>query len=154
MTFRIDRVTLSRLTCSDRLTYTRTVHRLNAIVLAIGVLCAPGQAAPLHIHAYSDHDHPEHHHGVAAHSHSPEAPSEDASQGVEPCDPGSHAVSLVFVCGTPPHSHTPDAEVVQPARPNAPSRACGVSADPDVRVHGPPRFSQPGLRAPPAPIPA
>lgn len=132
-----------------------SVHRLVTILL--GTILAPtsGQVSALHIHEYTDHDHPEHHHGLAAHAHQRSAPHQD-DDGVhlESCDPAAHAVSLTMGCASLPQVNAVDAECASPSvlEPLVPLRS--VSDLTDVRVHGPPGRTQASPRAPPLNFPA
>lgn len=147
-----------------RLTGMRVGHRLQAVfrgvvaLIAVAMLSISGSASGQHVHAYADHDHADHHHGPAshehhaaghgrAHAHARHLP--DAPAHVEGCDPGEHAVSVVFTCvaahtqGAPvPVSH--ETLLVPPA--DQEWRQITLS---DVRAHSPPRLTDAPLRAPP-----
>jgi len=124
------------------------VRRLTSLLVALGLLSSAAHAGLLHIHAYWDHDHPEHHHGPAVHTHAAaEEPSSDLR--IDRCDPGQHTSSFVFICGAPQSNQVsaPAESVSGVIVPSAPVVG-GVSFR-EVRVHGPPRYSAAGLRAPP-----
>jgi hypothetical protein len=115
------------------------------------------QVSLLHIHLYSDHDHPEHHHGLAAHEHYRPVPhhdDDDNASHLESCEPGDHAVALTMGCTPPPPGHAIDgvcpnlilAGLLVPIRP--------VNEVTDIRVHGPPPLTQAPPRAPPLIVPA
>jgi hypothetical protein len=120
---------------------------------------AAGQVSLLHIHLYSDHDHPEHHHGLAAHEHN--RPAEHHDDGdhdqavhLESCDPGQHAIALTMACGPQPPAQAVDGVgrslildgLLAPIR--------SVTELTDVRVHGPPPLTEAPPRAPPLIFPA
>lgn len=107
------------------------------------------------MHAYSDHDHPEHQHGLAPHEHPQPAPHQDDEEmHVESCDPGQHAVSLVMGCAPLTRVMVIDAERVKPTviEPLVPLRS--IRDVTDVRAHGPPPRTQAAPRAPPLNFPA
>jgi hypothetical protein len=126
------------------------VHRVLALLLIPALITTSGVVSLLHTHVYDDHDHPEHHHGLAAHEHHAEpAHPDDGTAHLEGCDPGQHTVSFAFVCATPPQAQAVDAVIELPASliPEARvERAVGYA---DVRVHGPPPRTQSSPRAPP-----
>ena len=131
------------------------VHRLVAILFGIVLASASGQVSALHIHAYADHDHPEHHRGLAAHEHHRSSPHQDHDASrLESCDAGQHAVSLTMGCAPLPQVSTVDAECASPGvvEPLAPIRS--ISDLTDVRVHGPPGRTHAPPRAPPLNFPA
>ena len=128
------------------------------LVQALAVSTATGSS--LHVHEYSGHDHPEHHHGPASHEHyAPGLPESDdhVASGDEdhpemaalPCDPGRHAVELTLGRSHVAQIHIEIADAAGPAV-AAPLAATG-SATPitDVRVHGPPSHVRIPSRAPP-----
>jgi len=128
------------------------VRRVVAILLGVALVSTVGQASALHTHAYTDHDHPEHHHGLAAHEHHQSAPHQDegdAGMHLESCDPGQHTVSFVMGCASLPQMHAIDAEFesLSIVEPLAPLRS--ISEVTDTRVHGPPPRTQAAPRAPP-----
>jgi hypothetical protein len=138
------------------------VRRLTAPLLVLAMLALSGGAPLLHLHAYGDHEHPEHQHGLAAHEHRHAvhpAHDTDAVEGsdhatVESCEPGQHTVSLVMR-GTTVTVFTiamVEAESAASASPSRPSIANAPFED--VRVHGPPRRSRLPARAPPLDLPA
>lgn len=143
--------------CFDRpgaVSYTLgLVRRVTAALAGLALILTTGPASGLHIHAYADHDHPEHHHGPAPHDHGPEhraaVASPDDTSHVEGCDPSWHALSLTFVCAAPPQSHTADAESVTLAVIVLAATVAAAIAVTDVRAHGPPSLTQAPPRAPP-----
>jgi hypothetical protein len=137
------------LTLAGRVTYTRIVHRAVAILLGLLLASTSGQVGALHIHDYTDHDHPEHHHGLASHEHHrPDRHHDDDELSIESCDPGQHAVSITMGCVPWPAVHAPDGECASPDRvePLVPLRL--EQRLTDVRVHGPPPLAL-APRAPP-----
>ena len=131
------------------------MYRALASLLIPALMATSGVASLLHTHAYNDHDHPEHHHGLAAHEHHEEpADPGDGTAHLEGCDPGKHAVSFAFVCATPPHLHAVDAEIGPSASLIPELRIESAVGYSDVRVHGPPLRSQSSPRAPPLIFPA
>jgi hypothetical protein len=132
------------------LSYTDRVHRALALLLIPALIGTSGVMSLLHTHAYDDHDHPEHHHGLSAHEHST-APShpDDGTAHLEGCDPAQHVVSFVFVCAAPPQLHAVDAELTLPATPDVKTQIERGVRHTDVRVHGPPPRTQSSPRAPP-----
>jgi hypothetical protein len=126
------------------------VHRALALLLIPALIATSGVVSVLHTHAYTDHDHPDHHHGLAAHEHHAEpARAGDGTAHLEGCDPGKHAVSFAFVCANPSQVHAVDAEIGPPV-----SLVPELQIEPavgyaDVRVHGPPARTQSSPRAPP-----
>ena len=135
------------------------VRRLLALVLANALAASSATAALLHVHEYSGHDHPEHHHGLAAHSHRPPVLTEHhgADEGeehhpavrVDSCDPGQHAVAVTMGCAQVPRVHVDVAELAAPTlfASTAPLRSTAPITD--VRVHGPPCDFRFPSRAPP-----
>lgn len=137
--------------------YTLGVHRLIASVVVSALLSIAGSSALQHVHAYGDHDHVEHHHGPAAHAHvavhhhDTHSPTSSAIEG---CEPGAHALSVVFTYVGPQPDDTlaPTlAEVLAFAHALEPLRAIPLA---DLRTHSPPRITDAPLRAPPPVTPA
>ncbi|HET7695078.1 MAG TPA: hypothetical protein VFK57_05165 [Vicinamibacterales bacterium] len=138
------------------------MRRLIAMVLAAALVTATAAAASLHVHEYAGHDHPEHHHGLAAHRHAAAAPPhadrrlDDHGPHFEAisCDAGRHAVTARTVCASVPSVEVAVAELPGPALavPAAPARSALPITD--VRVHGPPAPGRLPARAPPASLPA
>jgi hypothetical protein len=137
------------------------MHRVFAAVVAVAMLSTSGSAALQHVHAYIDHDHAEHHHGPASHrhaavahshapdSHAPDSQAPDRAARLEGCDPGRHAVSVVFTYVAPQPDHAP-APVTLETIIVAPPEQAGRDVTPsDVRAHSPPRLTDAPLRAPP-----
>jgi len=126
------------------------VHRVLALLLIPALMATSGMAPLLHTHAYDDHDHPEHPHGLSAHAHHAAASQPDEGVAhLEACDPGRHRASFAFVCAEPPQVHTADAELILPAAPKPEVKAERTVRLTDVRVHGPPPRTQSSPRAPP-----
>ena len=146
------------MTLQPKVPYTPIVRRLLAIVLGLA-LASTGQAPALHTHVYPDHDHPEHHHGPAAHDHGGDhhygnADADTRGPRVESCDPGRHAVSLSVGGAALTHPHAiaavcGTAAILDPLIP-----AFAPTTPTDVRVHGPPPRTQGPPRAPPLSFPA
>jgi hypothetical protein len=126
------------------------VHRALALLLIPALMVTSGVASLLHTHAYNDHDHPEHHHGLSVHEHhaKPSHP-DDGTAHLEGCDPAKHVMSFTFVCAAPPQVHAVDAELTLPATPTAKLPFEHSIRHMDVRVHGPPPRTQASPRAPP-----
>ena len=146
-----------------------TVRRLLALVLVQTVAAMPAVLATLHVHEYSSHDHPSHHHGPAVHEHeraadighdhpsaehghehdSTIAHNESTTAALEPCDPGRHSISVGIGILQVRSLHIDLAEIAGPTvfAPPVPIRA--TVARRDVRVHGPPCDLQIPSRAPP-----
>lgn len=130
--------------------------------LALAALLASRPASMQHVHVYEGHDHPEHHHGPAAHSHEQadphrhhdEIPAATSGHRLESCDPGEHVVPVVFTCVSPTAQQAPLADVAVVGRVNPPDvvRCCATLSD--VRAHSPPRLTDAPLRAPPVVRPA
>lgn len=126
------------------------MQRLVATLLGAVLASTAGHATALHTHAYVDHDHPEHHHGLAAHEHHHEpAHREDGTARLEGCDPGQHTISFAFVCAASLQVQFVAAEIASPAT-LTPEPAVEVAVGyTDVRVHGPPVRALASPRAPP-----
>lgn len=142
---------------AHRLTYTRVVPRVVAILLGLALASTPGRVSALHIHAYTDHDHPEHHHGLATHEHHRLASLQDDDDDAphfESCDPGQHAVSFAMACTPLLQAHAIDAESASPSAFGPLVPVCSVRGLTDVRVHGPPSLTQAPPRGPPLTFPA
>ena len=121
-----------------------------AVLLIPAMIATSGAVASLHTHAYNDHGHPEHHHGLAAHEHhAVPVQLDDGMPHVEGCDPGKHAIPFAFVCAAPPQVHPVDAANSAPAAPTPALRIERAVRYTEVRVHGPPPRTQPSPRAPP-----
>jgi hypothetical protein len=126
------------------------VHRALASLLILALIATFGVVSLLHTPAYTNNDHPEHQHGLAAHEHAAEpSDPDDGTAHLEGCDPGTHAVSFAFVCATPPQIHAVAAESMQPASLTPEWRSERAIGFADVRVHGPPLRTQSSPRAPP-----
>ena len=133
------------------------MQRVFAALVAVAMLSTSGLAALQHVHAYVDHDHADHHHGPAAHEHfavahshaSGSHPPDDAAQ-FEGCDPGEHAVSVVFTYVAPHSGHVPVTVTLETILLVAPPEQAWRQITPsDVRAHSPPRLTDAPLRAPP-----
>ena len=126
------------------------MHRVLALLLIPALIAIPGVLSSLHTHAYDDHDHPEHRHGLAAHDHDPvPAHPDDGIPRLEGCDPGKHVIPFAFVCAAPPQVHAGDAELTLPSSPSSDLQVERTVRHTDVRVHGPPPRTQASPRAPP-----
>jgi hypothetical protein len=125
------------------------VRRLAALLLVPSLLAMSGPA--LHTHAYDDHDHPEHQHGLASHEHLDDvaARRDDGGTHVEGCDPGEHAVEVAFLSAAPqpPPAVEGVSNLATLARPI--TRHGPAVRHTDVRAHGPPSRTQSSPRAPP-----
>lgn len=136
------------------------VQRLLAGIVAVAMLLTSGSAVPRHVHAFAGHDHEEHQHGVADHLHvaAGQAPHADADADhgpeIEGCDPGTHAVSVTFVCASPETTQPLAAMAVEPITLQIPQAVRHSLAPADVRAHGPPRSRRSPPRAPPVVHPA
>jgi hypothetical protein len=132
--------------------YTSLVRQLVAFVLVVGVVLTATRSAELHIHRYPDHDHPEHHHGLALHDHhfasgKPSVPGGGAR--VERCDPAGHVTSVVFLCTAAAGAETDAARLEIPLT-DEPDVHGGFTVDvAGIRVHGPPGTTRTSPRAPP-----
>lgn len=142
------------------------VHRVFRLLVAAAMLSTSGSVALQHVHAYSDHDHADHHHGPASHAHghaarvhrhgAPDAnahPPHGAAR-LEDCDPGEHAVSLVFTYVAPQSDHVLGPVTLATIVVTPPEQAWRHAAPSDVRAHSPPRLTDAPLRAPPVVHPA
>jgi hypothetical protein len=136
------------------------VRRLVAFALVQALAVSTSMASSLHVHEYVGHDHPEHHHGPAAHDHHDLAPADqddhtDAGDEdhlawqADPCEAGRHAVVVSMGCAWIMHGHIDLAEL--PGLTIVVASATIRSALPftDVRVHGPPFDPRIPSRAPP-----
>jgi hypothetical protein len=153
----VSEATAARLTLPATLHTLSFVHRPIAFLLGLVLASTSGQVSALHIHLYTDHDHPEHHHGLAAHEHHRSAPHHDKEDGavhLESCEPGLHAVSITMGCAALPPVHAVNAECANPTivEPLVPVRSFHPVTE--VRVHGPPPRTQAPPRAPPLSFPA
>jgi hypothetical protein len=131
------------------------VRRLVAILLGVAVASTAGQASALHTHDYTDHDHPEHHHGLASHEHRRfQAHPDDAGPRLDACDPGRHSVSIVPGCCAALADQDPIAAVCGAPTPvRTLVRVHSAAGVTEVRVHGPPLPSPAAPRAPPRSLP-
>lgn len=136
------------------------VQRLLAGIVAVAMLLTSGSAVPRHVHASAGHDHEEHQHGVADHlhvaaGHAPHAEANaDHGPEIEGCDPGTHAVSVTFVCASPESAPSLVAVAFEPIALQIPQAIRSSLAPADVRAHGPPRSRRTPPRAPPVVHPA
>jgi hypothetical protein len=126
------------------------VHRVLALLLVPALIATSGVSFALHTHAYTDHDHPEHHHGLSVHHHdgTPTRAADGAAR-LDTCDPAQHTVSFAVACAAPPQHHAVDAEVGPRPSLSPELRVEPAVGDADVRVHGPPSRTQASPRAPP-----
>ena len=138
------------------------MRRLVAIVLVQTLVLTMATASSWHLHAYSDHDHPDHHHGPASHEHRvtadavphAEHSADQDSIRVEPVpqdDPGRHALgfSTGATCGQRVEitvAILPGPALMDPGAPT-----WSALAPTDVRAHGPPATVCTSPRAPPLP---
>jgi hypothetical protein len=119
---------------------------LVAVAFVALSVCAP----TLHTHAYGDHDHPEHHHGLAAHDHQGlDHHAADSTARVEDCDPGQHTVAVSFGCVPRPQVLTVDVVETALAVIEPDFTATTRISLADVRAHGPPLLVRTSPRAPP-----
>lgn len=135
---------------------------LVALVLGCALVASSTTASSLHIHEYAGHDHPDHHHGPAAHEHDhsepvhPEHHADDHQPAIEAesCNPSRHAVSFSIGCIYVPQMQVVLAELPGPpvALQSGPMRSAVPITD--VRVHGPPFDARIPSRAPPVIPPA
>jgi hypothetical protein len=134
------------------------VRRLIALSVIAAVLELAGLSALLHTHVYENHAHPEHRHGLAAHTHDePQVRADDhdrdhdhdAGAAWSQCDPGSHETSVQFVSSAPISWKVPFAPVEHAFELVVGHRATPPLAHLDVRTHGPPTHSSVPSRAPP-----
>ena len=139
-------------------------HRLDDVfgsrllaVIALAAL-ATNPWAGTHVHRYAEHDHPEHHHGPAVHSHDGDRAQHPVAAtgapGLAPCDPADHEVALQAACGMA--GHQPEGMPAALEHGNAPFRrpSAVLIRLADVRVHGPPARTRTRPRAPPVVHPA
>jgi hypothetical protein len=126
------------------------VQRVVALLLIPALMATSGVGSLLHTHVYTDHDHPEHHHGLAAHEHylTPTHPDAGVTR-VEGCDPGIHTVSFASLCAAVPQVPVVVAEFREPGLQAPDLQSWQPIGYADVRVHGPPSRSQASPRAPP-----
>lgn len=137
------------------------VQRVLAAVVAVALLSTSGSAALQHVHAYVEHDHADHHHGPASHghaavahahapdSHAPDSHAPDDAARLEGCDPGEHAVSVVFTYVAPQPDQVPAPVTLVTILVAPPEQAWHHVTPSDVRTHSPPRLTDAPLRAPP-----
>jgi hypothetical protein len=137
------------------------VHRVFSALVAVAMLSTSGSAALRHVHAYVDHDHADHHHGPAshghsavAHSHAPDSHAPHDAARLERCDPGEHAVSMVYTYVAPHPDHVPAPVRLETIIVAPPEQAWRQVTPSDVRAHSPPRLTDAPLRAPPLVDPA
>jgi len=132
------------------------VFRAVVATIAVATLAISGSSARQHVHAYAAHDHADHHHGPAFHAHTPavhhhqhdaDAPGNVAR--IEGCDPGAHAVSVVFNGVAPQPEHAPVPLTAETASVTPPQQLWRSVTPSDVRAHSPPRLTDAPLRAPP-----
>ena len=133
------------------------------LLCALVALWAP--ALPRHVHAATDHPHPEHQHGVASHTHDDEpAPVDERDHAagaperphVEACAPDVHAIDAALTtAAVAGDAANPSVEAVPVTRLTDLAATCAVqSFRADVRVHGPPAVLRTSPRAPPRLLPA
>lgn len=127
-----------------------------AALVVMAMLSTSASVALQHVHAYVDHDHAEHHHGPAshehtavAHSHAPTSQAANDTARLEGCEPGEHAVSVVFTYVAPQPDHVPAPVTLETLIVVPPGQAWRHVTPSDVRAHSPPRLTDAPLRAPP-----
>jgi hypothetical protein len=135
------------------------VRKCVAVLVATALLSISGSSALQHVHAYASHDHSEHHHGLAAHRHEAvahhhESHDSEPSPAIEGCDPGAHAVSVVFTYVAPHADHALLPSAVEFLELASPRSGWRTTLPKDVRAHSPPRLTDTPLRAPPLVTPA
>jgi hypothetical protein len=135
------------------------VRRALALSSLLAIVAMWGGVPLLHVHAYGDHEHSEHRHGLAAHEHAHASAlvshhTDTRQPTLESCEPGQHVVSLVMRGATVSVFSIVLIETESPtaARPQSPLLA--LPPFDDVRVHGPPERARPPARAPPLAFPA
>jgi hypothetical protein len=135
------------------------VVRALTVFSCVAWLALAGALPGLHVHESQDHEHREHRHGPAFHSHPRNHVANLPADGhspirIGPCDPAHHAVllsaAIVTASGSPTLFIAP---AVQggPAAGDALERTTPLR---DLRAHSPPRLTDGPLRAPPASLPA
>lgn len=126
------------------------VRRVLAVLLISALTALSGAGSRLHTHAYTDHDHPEHHHGLAAHGHHavPVHPA-DGAVHLDGCDPGNHTISFPSLCAAVPHVDAAIAEFCVAALPAPDFQRWRILGYEDLRTHAPPIHRQDSPRAPP-----
>jgi hypothetical protein len=135
------------------------VRRLLAFVLVQAMVASSAMGSSLHVHEYVGHDHPEHHHGPAAHEHHHSETADDHYSGpgdrdhpglqTGSCDPGRHTVAVTMVCAQALQIHVEIAKLPGPAILAPAVSVRSATALTDVRVHGPPFDVGLPSRAPP-----
>jgi len=127
-------------------------------LVAVAMLLTSASALTPHVHAFAGHDHEDHQHGVAAHLHLGHAQTHhaeaDHAPEIEACDPGTHAVTVTFVCASPETGHALVAVAFDATTLVPPDTVRSSAAPADVRAHGPPRSRRTPPRAPPVVHPA
>ena len=126
------------------------------MVVAVAMLTTSGSAALQHVHAYVDHDHVDHQHGpashghaAAGHAHDPNSQAPDDAARLEGCNPGEHAVAVVFTYVAPHPDNVPVPVTLETIVVAPPGRVSRPITPSDVRAHSPPRLTDAPLRAPP-----
>jgi len=118
--------------------------------MAIVMAWALARPVPVHVHAYSGHDHADHHHGPATHDHHPPATtSHDGDSRLSSCDPATHVVFLRVATTTAQATVTVPFAVFGLYVLASDSARSGAMSSIDVRQHSPPCFSPRSPRAPP-----
>lgn len=120
------------------------------VCIAIVMAWALTRPAPVHVHAYSGHDHVDHHHGPATHDHHrPATSSHDGDSRLSSCDPAAHAVFLRLATTTATAAVVVPFAAVELYVLAPDSARGGAVALIDVRQHSPPRGTLLPARAPP-----
>lgn len=128
------------------------MRRVLFACLAIVMLWSSTGRASMHVHAYTGHDHVDHHHGPATHDHDRHAPANGDGERFPSCDPGAHAIFLASATTTVPtaavFSVPFDSVELYAVAPEC--ACCGPVYAIDVRQHSPPRCTPQSPRAPPS----
>jgi hypothetical protein len=137
------------------------VFRAVVAIVAVAMLTISGSSALQHVHGYADHDHPDHHHGLASHTHRPLArqlqhdfEGLDHAAQLDGCDPGTHVVSVVFTGVVPRSEPAPVPVMLETVVVSFTEHVWRTVTPSDVRAHSPPRLTDAPLRAPPLVHPA
>ena len=140
------------------------MRRALALLLVQALTLSSAVASSAHVHEYLGHDHPEHHHGVASHTHRqihavlPHADDHDSGAheaaetvSIEGCEPGRHAVPVLVACTEGRQVHLDQAVFPGPTTVESSRPVHLALAVADVRAHGPPLKAGIPSRAPPLP---
>lgn len=140
------------------------MRRAVALLLVHALTLSSAVASSAHVHEYLGHDHPDHRHGVASHTHGqihaalPHADDHDSAAheaaetvSIEACDPGRHAVPALVAFTEVRQVHLDQAVFPGPTIDESPRPVHLALAVADVRAHGPPLDAGIPSRAPPLP---